>query len=590
MIAIWIIGWKELIKNYMTKVGQIGKGSFGKKILSKLNNISNISIEWVCGSQDKWWKQEKVDWVIVASPNEFHYEQVKYFLENNTNVFCEKPGTLCSNSLKELIKISKNNNLHFYIDDVLIYENILPQNDFVYKKWGGSSDNIIDRMAYHHFYLIYNKCKNYKLSDFKINIIKNEKTHKSFELGVKHDTYKFEYDFGWHKPKTHNISPQYNEDALEKMLTHILLGKADFTLNTQRSLFATEISEYVKKELYGKCSVVGAGIYGITAAIKLKTKGFEVDLFEAEDDILKAASGINQYRIHRGYHYPRSLDTIKSCKDNEPSFIKYYNRSIIRKNDHYYSIAKEDSLVSPEQYLVTLDKMGLEWKITETTPNCDLTIQVNEKLYDPKVLKNICYNRIKGNGINLILNNRIKNQLTGYKYNIHSTYSSLNDLTQKKQDYQFELCEKPLFKLPKQYKNKSIVIMDGPFMCFDPYSDTEYHLGGNVVHAIHIRNIGEKPEIPSVYKKYLNKGIIKNPKYTNVDRFIESSKKFFPEIEQSKHLGSMYTIRTVLPNMDNTDERPTIVDKQGNNITLFSGKIGNCVEAANKIEEIINEN
>ena len=132
--------------------------------------------------------------------------------------------------------------------------------------------------------------------------------------------------------------------------------------------------------------------------------------------------------------------------------------------------------------------------------------------------------------------------------------------------------------------------MDGPFMCFDPYSDTEYHLGGNVVHAIHIRNIGEKPEIPSVYKKYLNKGIIKNPKYTNVDRFIESSKKFFPEIEQSKHLGSMYTIRTVLPNMDNTDERPTIVDKQGNNITLFSGKIGNCVEAANKIEEIINEN
>ena len=59
----------------MIKVGQIGKGNFGKKILSKLNSINSISVEWVCGSQDKWWEQEKVDWVIIASPNEFHYEQ-----------------------------------------------------------------------------------------------------------------------------------------------------------------------------------------------------------------------------------------------------------------------------------------------------------------------------------------------------------------------------------------------------------------------------------------------------------------------------------------------------------------------------------
>ena len=51
----------------------------------------------------------------------------------------------------------------------------------------------------------------------------------------------------------------------------------------------------------------------------------------------------------------------------------------------------------------------------------------------------------------------------------------------------------------------------------------------------------------------------------------------------------MYTIRTVWPYKDDTDERPTIVNKQDNNIVLFSGKIGNCVEAANRIEEIINE-
>ena len=40
------------------KVGQIGKGGFGKKILSKLENIDNVSVEWVYGSQDKWWESD----------------------------------------------------------------------------------------------------------------------------------------------------------------------------------------------------------------------------------------------------------------------------------------------------------------------------------------------------------------------------------------------------------------------------------------------------------------------------------------------------------------------------------------------------
>tara|TARA_R110000824_G_scaffold73142_2_gene186383 strand:+ start:9666 stop:11402 length:1737 start_codon:yes stop_codon:yes gene_type:complete len=573
----------------MIKIGQIGKGNFGNKILSKIKLIPNTTLNWVCGSQDRWWEQESVDWVIIASPNEFHYEQAKYFLENNINVFCEKPGTLCFDSLKELIELSKKNDVYFYIDDVLIYENIKPTNHFIYKKWGGPSTNIIDRMAYHHFYLMFDPSLSTNIS-LEIKIIKNDNSHKLFELDFDGKKYLFEYDFNWFKPKIHNIEPQYNGDALEKMLKCVLFGKVDFSLNNQRSLFATFISEFVKKNIYGKCAVIGAGIYGITAAIKLKTIGFEVDIYESEDDIMKAASGINQYRIHRGYHYPRSLDTIESCKNNEQSFIKYYNQSIINGDiEHFYAIAKEDSLITPKQYLKSLDKAGLEWDIVDTLPNCDLTLKVNEKLYDPSSLKKICLNRIKGNGINLILNKRIniKSNLEKYKYKVYSTYASLNELTDKKQDYQFELCEKPLFKLPKNYKNKSIVIMDGPFMCFDPLADTEFHLGGNVVHAIHVRNVGKKPEIPRVYKEYLNKGLIKNPKYTNVNRFIESSKKFFPDIEQAKYIGSMYTIRTVLPNKDKTDERPTIVTQHNNTFVLFSGKVGNCVEASNKIIRLI---
>ena len=49
----------------------------------------------------------------------------------------------------------------------------------------------------------------------------------------------------------------------------------------------------------------------------------------------------------------------------------------------------------------------------------------------------------------------------------------------------------------------------------------------------------------------------------------------------------MYTIRTVLPHRDETDERPTIVTKQDNNYILFSSKVGNCVNAASTVINMI---
>jgi len=55
-----------------------------------------------------------------------------------------------------------------------------------------------------------------------------------------------------------------------------------------------------------RVAVVGGGIFGISAAVKL-AKHFRVDLIAQNTDILMAASGLNQCRVHRGFHYPTSL-------------------------------------------------------------------------------------------------------------------------------------------------------------------------------------------------------------------------------------------------------------------------------------------
>jgi len=565
------------------RVGQIGNGGFGKKILNKLAVIDNVEIIWVSTSQDKWWKNQlELDWVIVCSPNEFHYEHSKYFLEKGINVFCEKPACFSYKETLHLFNLATKNNCLFYVDDVLYYENIKLKRTFLYKKWGKNYSNIVDRIAYHHFYLVFNEVQN---QDYVIEITKNTESVKKFSLTFGKSKFSFNYDLNWYKKKEHNIILPSEKDALLTMLSLVLNKQADFNSNKERTLFATKVSEEVKEKLYGKAVVVGAGVYGITAAVKLADKGFKVDLFEANTEILASTSGINQYRVHRGYHYPRSKDTILSCKNNEKSFIKYYNQSLLDGITHYYSIADQDSKTTPKEYLKVLDECNLEWEVVDTLPGSLITIKVEEKLYCPEVLRSICWERLRGCGVNVVLSKKIsdKDVLQEYKFKVFATYSSLNDFEESKKQYQYELCEKPIFLLPDQYKNKSIVVMDGPFMCFDPYSNTCFHVGGNVVHAIHSTSIGTEFKIPSVYRDYINNGIIYNPKFTNVSSFIESAKKFFPDIEKAKHIGSMYTVRTVLPNKDHTDERPTVVSFGKNYATVFSGKVVNCVEASEHI-------
>lgn len=349
-----------------------------------------------------------------------------------------------------------------------------------------------------------------------------------------------------------------------------------------------------------KIAVIGAGIFGVTAALKLSNY-FSVDLYEKNSDIFQSASGINQYRIHRGYHYPRSKDTVSSVLKAEKNFNEQFHDAIINYRNHYYCISKRDSLTSAEQYLEFCDENNLEYQLDTPTiidkNSVELCVKVKESLFDPMELKKICSNKLKNSNISLFLNTMATNEiLQEYDFVIIATYAYLNQLLEKfpndQLDYQFELCEKPLVRLPSSFHNTSMVIMDGPFMSVDPYgkSDDLFVLG-NVVHAIHQNSIGKLPQFDEKFNHLLDSGIVKNPNISNFHRFIESASEFMPEIKKAEHIGSMYTIRTVLPKVEKTDERPTIVRKINNQtFTIFSGKIPTCVDAADELTQSILNN
>ena len=348
-----------------------------------------------------------------------------------------------------------------------------------------------------------------------------------------------------------------------------------------------------------KIAVVGAGIFGATAAIKLAREGFAVELFEKEKDLLQAASGINQYRLHRGYHYPRSKSTALSAKYSEESFREEYGDAVMDQNEHYYCIAREGSMISHGDFLSFCRECDLEHEERELphvhNQAVALTIKGKEAIYDPNKLREIVRKRLLDTGVKTYLDTGFSPaDIGGYDLVVNCTYANLNKLLENfpaaRRPYQFEVVEKLVLRLPDKFQGKSIVVLDGPFFCIDPYSDTDCHVMGNVVHAIHATNDGFFPEIPEELAPYLNRGVIKNPKITNFSKFIEAAAYFMPEIKKAEHVGSMYTVRTVLPNVHHTDERPTLVTRINDKvINIFSGKVGNCVEAAEQVVALVKE-
>lgn len=344
-----------------------------------------------------------------------------------------------------------------------------------------------------------------------------------------------------------------------------------------------------------KVAVIGGGIFGTTAAIHAARAGHDVHIFEKRGALLQSASGINQYRLHRGYHYPRSPETVESVIAAEELFIEEYGESLVAHGRNIYGVAREGSKTAPEAFLAFCERHNLAFKEIDGTglvnaERVPLCLEVEESWYDPSALRAMVEKRVREAGISVHLGEAVKTEdLADFDKVIVAAYAGMNEvLPANTESYQFELCEKPVVSLSKEFGLTGIVVVDGPFMCVDPLGSTGNFVLGNVVHAIHTTAIGRIPDIPPELASYVDAGIVHNPIHSKFDLFIETGKEYIPILKEAKHLGSMFTVRTVLPNLDKTDARPTIVTAVDERvIKIFSGKVGNCVDAARKATELI---
>jgi glycine/D-amino acid oxidase-like deaminating enzyme len=346
-----------------------------------------------------------------------------------------------------------------------------------------------------------------------------------------------------------------------------------------------------------RVAVVGGGLFGTTAAIHVARRGHAVHLFEEKSDLLRSASTINQYRIHRGYHYPRSPETTQSCIAGVSSFVEEYRDAVVADSRHLYGIAREDSKTSLSQFMQHCDAHGLFYRAVSAAelinPERADAVEVVEDSLDPGALGTLVKKKLAETGVEVHLGASVDRSLTDrFDRVVLAAYASNNSVLaaigRPREAYQFEVCEKPVVTLPPSFGRTDIVIVDGPFMSVGPFGRSDTYVLGHVVHAIHATNIGSEPEIPPSLRPCLDNGVIRNPRLTRFAQFVEAGAQFIPAIAQARHVGSMYTVRTVLPDRDATDERPTLVSQIDEQvIQVFSGKLGNCVEAARAVAELI---
>ncbi len=345
-----------------------------------------------------------------------------------------------------------------------------------------------------------------------------------------------------------------------------------------------------------KIAIIGSGFFGSTCALIL-SKFFKVDLFEKKNKILCGASRANQMRFHLGYHYPRSLKTIQEVKKAKQSFIKFYGKNIFGNTKNYYGVSKIDSKINYKKYIKFLKKNNLKYKKIYKHDFGKLVegsiISEEKNLNFFKIRKKIL-SKIKRSNIKLNLNTEFKkSMLKNYSKVIIAVYDQ-NNLVLKQlgfnehKKYKFELVEKILIKLPKKFRNKSYMVIDGQFVCLDPYLGTKYHLlSHNKFSKIEVK----KSKYPNFYnkkKRYLNSGLIKKRKISKYDKFIEDGSKYLPFLKDSKYFSSFFVTRAINLNKEKTDERINEIKVHKNKvITIFSGKWNTCVDISHQIKKII---
>lgn len=352
-------------------------------------------------------------------------------------------------------------------------------------------------------------------------------------------------------------------------------------------------------------AVIGAGMFGAEIALRARSKGWKVHLFEAKNDILCGASANNQNRLHLGFHYPRDLETGRQSIRGFASFSEKYGECTESSFPNAYFVADDGSLTSPVEFLEFCKRLGA--KYVPIRPQ-DLPIDLkgastgvlcHESVYDFGVLRNTVKENLRTARIPVSLGTRVTDickvgnhfrlQLDGgssilANAVVNATYGDINRLTEQLgiavTERQFEYTVVPIIRvdIPKV----GVTIMDGPFVTLLPYGKSADFLLYSVEHTVVAREISTQMD-PSWLQPETGP-FASMDKTELANRTLSVAARYLPILEKAQVIGFLEGPRVVLARHESTDARPSIINDYENGYhTVFAGKIDHCVWVAEEL-------
>ena len=348
----------------------------------------------------------------------------------------------------------------------------------------------------------------------------------------------------------------------------------------------------------GSVGIIGAGIFGVSAALQLSALGLEVTLYEQRADILEGSTARNLFRLHRGYHYPRDPSTARQAREGYNSFSRSYREAVVKTAPHHYAIAAEGSRTSAEQFETHCDELGLRARRVQLPmlrfDSVQACFEVDESYYDPTRLRELSWERLVRSNVRVHLNCICTAQAIGKEHDVLvvAAYGALNqllaDLDCPTFELQYEVCEVPILKVPN-LPRCSVVVMDGPFMSIAPYSH-DLHLLYDVVHSVRRRAVGHaNPHVRGSAGQF-GEPHVSPQDSSNLASIVSSGRRFIGPLATVRHAGSMFAERVVLPDVRETDARPTLIRWVSPRVlSILSGKVSTSVDAGQSIAAAVAE-
>ncbi|ELR97350.1 FAD-dependent oxidoreductase [Gloeocapsa sp. PCC 73106] len=371
---------------------------------------------------------------------------------------------------------------------------------------------------------------------------------------------------------------------------------------------------------YYNVVIIGGGFYGCNIAIYLKNYFKRVLILEKEKLLLTRSSANNQARVHKGYHYPRSILTAYSSRLNFTKFVKDYQNCIVSNFNNYYAISKKFSKVNTRQFKNFCQRVALPLTSTELSIEKlfnfnlieavfkteeyvfdieKLTTNIKEQLEqkDIKVQLNAEVTNVKqkpGIGNNSLLevtyiqeDNQESSIVSDYVFNC--SYSALNTILARSQlptiPLKHELTEMALIKVPEPLNQVGITVVCGPFFSLMPFPSRHLHTLSHVRYTPHCYWL-DRPNLtyptPEIYQQ--------RQYQSNYHYMIQDAARYLPILKDCSYLESLWEIKTVLPQSELNDSRPILFQqnlKLPNLISILGGKIDNIYDILDELKKFL---